>query len=144
MTYVDGYVFAVPRDKKEAYTKQANAFGEMAMAKGALKIIEAWQDDVREGKQTDFFKQYREKGIPASQVPSEVVEPLIDQVMGAPEDKILNIGEIATCDLPKPAEAFDSFVCEDCGDMVVEKYGRVVGDRRVCIPCQQKASGETR
>lgn len=56
MTYIDGYVFAVPRDKKEAYTKQANAFGEMAMAKGALKIIEAWQDDVPEGKQTDFFK----------------------------------------------------------------------------------------
>lgn len=88
-------------------------------------------------KQTAFFKEYREKGIPASQVPPEVVQPLIDQVMGAPEGKILKIGEIEPYELPKPAEAFDSFVCEHCGDMVVEKYGRVAGDQKVCIPCQQ-------
>jgi len=87
-------------------------------------------------KQTPFFKEYREKGIPASQVPPGVVEPLIAQVMAAPDDKILKIGEIESQDIPKPPEAFDSFVCEECGDTVVEKYGRLVGDRRVCIPCQ--------
>ncbi len=89
-------------------------------------------------KQTAFFKEYREKGIPASQVPPEVVEPLIAQVMSAPEEKILKIGDIEVRDLAKPQEAFDSFDCEQCGDMVVEKYGRVVGDRKVCIPCQQE------
>lgn len=89
-------------------------------------------------KQTPFFKEYREKGIPASQVPPAVVEPLIDQVMGAPDEKILKISEIEKREIPKPAEVFDSFVCERCGDMVVEKYGRVVGDRRVCIPCQHE------
>ncbi len=88
-------------------------------------------------KQTPFFKEYREKGIPASQVPPEVVEPLIEQVMEAPDEKILAIGDIETRELPRRVEAFDSFVCEECGDMVVEKYGRVVGDRRLCIPCQQ-------
>jgi formylmethanofuran dehydrogenase subunit E len=92
-------------------------------------------------KQTPFFKEYREKGIPASQVPEDVVEPLIDQVMGAPEEKLLKIGDIEPRELPKPAESFASFVCETCGDMVVEKYGRVVGDRRVCIPCQQELPG---
>jgi len=89
-------------------------------------------------KQTPFFKEYREKGIPASQVPLEVVAPLIEQVMAAPEDKILNIGEVHDHRLPKPVDAFDSFVCERCGDTVVEKYGRVVGDRRVCMPCQEQ------
>ncbi len=89
-------------------------------------------------KQTPFFKEYREKGIPASQVPVNVVQPLIEQVMNAPDDKILKIGEIETTELPKLAEAFDSFVCERCGDMVVEKYGRVVHDQKVCIPCQQE------
>ncbi len=38
----------------------------------------------------------------------------------------------------KPNEPFASFTCERCGDMVVEKYGRVFGDRRVCILCQQE------
>ncbi len=89
-------------------------------------------------KQTPFFKEYREKGIPASQVPQEVVQPLIEQVMAASDDKILKIGDVETLELPKPTEAFASFVCEQCGDMVVEKYGRVVGDRKVCIPCQQE------
>ncbi len=89
-------------------------------------------------KQTPFFKEYREKGIPASQVPPDVVQPLIDQVMGAPDDKILKIGPIERCDLPSKVDAFDSFVCENCGDMVVEKYGRIFGDRKVCIPCQQE------
>jgi formylmethanofuran dehydrogenase subunit E len=28
-------------------------------------------------------------------------------------------------------------VCDRCGEMVVERYGRVVGDRRACIPCQE-------
>ncbi len=88
-------------------------------------------------KQTPFFKEYREKGIPASQVPVDVVQPLIDQVMSAPEDKILVIGEEHQHELPKPSEAFASFVCERCGEMVVETYGRLHGDRKVCIPCQQ-------
>lgn len=88
-------------------------------------------------KQTPFFKEYREKGIPASQVPLEVIAPLIDQVMAAPDDAILKIGEVEDHPLPKPAEVFASFVCDRCGDMVIEKYGRIVGEQRVCIPCQQ-------
>jgi len=92
-------------------------------------------------KQTPFFKEYREKGIPASKVPADVVEPLIDQVMNAPEDKILKVGEVFNKVLEKPNEGFASFVCERCGDMVVEKYGRVVGDQKVCIPCQKILTG---
>jgi len=88
-------------------------------------------------KQTPFFKEYREKGIPASQVPPDVVAPLIEKVMNAPDEAILKVGEVFEHSLPKKSEAFASFVCERCGDMVVEKYGRVVGAQRVCIPCQE-------
>lgn len=56
MTYVDGYVLAVPKDKKDAYARQAGGFAQMAKREGALQVIEAWQDDVPEGRQTDFFK----------------------------------------------------------------------------------------
>ena len=27
-------------------------------------------------------------------------------------------------------------ICEHCGEMVVEKYGRLAGGRKVCISCQ--------
>jgi len=88
-------------------------------------------------KQTPFFKEYREKGIPASQVPAEVVEPLIEQVMNAPDTQILAIGDVHEVAVEKRAEAFGSFVCERCGEMVVEKYGRLFDGRHVCIPCQE-------
>jgi len=44
-------------------------------------------------KQTDFFKEYREKGIPASKVPAQVVDPLISKVMAAPEQMLVKISD---------------------------------------------------
>ena len=88
-------------------------------------------------KKTPFFTDYREKGIPASEVPPEIVNPLIDQVMAAPDDKILKLGDIFSYTLKKPIESFASFVCERCGDMVIECYGRVSGSQKICIPCHE-------
>lgn len=94
-------------------------------------------------KQTPFFTEYRMKGVPPTQVPDEVVEPLIEMVLNAPEEQIFNVSEIFDYEVPpKQHESFDSFVCERCGDMVVETYGRVVGDQTVCIPCQEALLAE--
>ena len=52
--YTDGYVLPVPEGKKEAY----KAMAEKAAAKfkdyGAVRVVEAWGDDVPEGKVTDY------------------------------------------------------------------------------------------
>lgn len=94
-------------------------------------------------KETPFFFEYRGKGVPASRVPDAVVDPLIRQVMEAPEDAILTVGKPFPMDGNKPSETFASFVCDLCGETVVEKYGRIVGGKKVCIPCQEKVlSGE--
>jgi len=89
-------------------------------------------------KETPFFLEFRGKGVPASQVPDTVVDPLIRQVMETPEDAILAIGALFPTNGNKPSETFASFVCDRCGETVIEKYGRIVGERRVCIPCQEK------
>lgn len=89
-------------------------------------------------KQTDFFKEYREKGIPASQVPDEVVEPLVQRVMGAPQEMLLNMSEIFDFDPGMKKDSFASFVCQDCGEMTVEEYGRIKGNRHVCMDCAAK------
>ncbi len=93
-------------------------------------------------KQTDFFQNYRMKGVPASQVPEEVVNPLIQRVMTMPEEQLLNISEVFEYKWTDPPHSFDSFVCELCGEMVVEPYGRVLGEKKVCIPCREKAAGK--
>jgi uncharacterized protein YbaA (DUF1428 family) len=54
--YVQGFVLPSPSEKKEAYRKMAEEAWTMFKDYGALRVIEAWQDDVPEGKQTDFFR----------------------------------------------------------------------------------------
>jgi formylmethanofuran dehydrogenase subunit E len=89
-------------------------------------------------KQTDFFKEYREKDIPASKVPDEVVEPLVQKVMGAPDEMLMNISEVFDYQLQEAPHSFNSFVCEECGEMTVEEYGRVKGYKKVCQDCAVK------
>jgi uncharacterized protein YbaA (DUF1428 family) len=54
MAYVDGFVIPVPYDKREAYLKMAKLAADIYKENGALEIIEAWGDDVPEGKLTSF------------------------------------------------------------------------------------------
>ncbi len=93
-------------------------------------------------KETPFFRDYREKGIPASRVPPEVVEPLIERVMSAPDEQILNIGEVHSWTWEDRPHSFSSLVCDRCGEMVAEPYGRILGDEKVCIPCREAAVKE--
>jgi len=89
-------------------------------------------------RQTPFFMDYRMKGIPASQVPADVVEPLIENVMNVLTERILMVGEVKQGPVvPKQAEQFASIVCERCGDMVIESYGRKEGKQIICIPCAE-------
>jgi formylmethanofuran dehydrogenase subunit E len=79
------------------------------------------------------------KGIPASRVPDEVVDPLIEQVLSAPADKLLKIGEEFHLPVEVRAESFATALCDSCGDMVVESYLVADGDRRACLACAEKA-----
>lgn len=54
MTYVDGFVLAVPTQNKEAYRKMAEECWAAFKKHGALRQVECWGDDVPEGKLTSF------------------------------------------------------------------------------------------
>lgn len=54
MGYVDGFVVAVHRDKREEYRKCAEDGAALFKEFGALSVVEAWGDDVPEGKLTSF------------------------------------------------------------------------------------------
>lgn len=54
MTYIDGYVLAVPTANKQAYKAMAETFDPIYMEHGALKVVEAWGDDVPDGVLTSF------------------------------------------------------------------------------------------
>jgi len=54
MNYIDGFVIPVPPGKKEAYREMAAKAALVFQEYGALQIVEAWEDDVPDGKVTDF------------------------------------------------------------------------------------------
>lgn len=55
MTYVDGFIAAVPNENKEKYRKHAEEAAAIFKKHGALKLVECWGDDVPKGKITDFY-----------------------------------------------------------------------------------------
>ncbi|MBN9059038.1 MAG: DUF1428 domain-containing protein, partial [Rhizobiales bacterium] len=54
MTYVEGFVVAVPAANKEAYRKHAAEAAAFIRDSGATRMVETWGDEVPDGKLTDF------------------------------------------------------------------------------------------
>lgn len=54
MTYVDGFVVPVPKDKLEEYYEMSRAMGAVWREYGALEYRECVADDVKTGKLTSF------------------------------------------------------------------------------------------
>jgi uncharacterized protein YbaA (DUF1428 family) len=54
MSYIDGFVLAVPTANKEKYKAFAEAVGAIFKEYGALKQVECWGDDIPEGVVTSF------------------------------------------------------------------------------------------
>jgi uncharacterized protein YbaA (DUF1428 family) len=54
--YVQGFLIPVPEGRKDDYHKMADEAWGMFEGYGATSVVEAWGDDVPEGKQTDFYR----------------------------------------------------------------------------------------
>ena len=54
MSYIDGFVIAVPEANRQAFIDHARTADPLFTELGATRILECWEDDVPDGKQTDF------------------------------------------------------------------------------------------
>ncbi len=61
MTYVDGFVAAVPAANKQAYIDHARKAADMLREWGATRVVETWGKDVPAGKLTDFQRAVQAK-----------------------------------------------------------------------------------
>jgi len=60
--YVDGFIVPVSPDKHDAYLDLARKAAVNFKKCGALRVVEAWGDDVPDGKVTDFRRAVQAKG----------------------------------------------------------------------------------
>jgi uncharacterized protein YbaA (DUF1428 family) len=61
MTYVEGFILAVPAEKRDEYRRHAAGAVPLFEEFGATRLVEAWEDDVADGKVTDFRRAVQAK-----------------------------------------------------------------------------------
>ena len=61
MSYMDGFVIAVPTANKQKFIDHAEKFDPVFKEFGAIRIVECWADDVPDGEITDFRKAVQAK-----------------------------------------------------------------------------------
>jgi formylmethanofuran dehydrogenase subunit E len=101
--------------------------------KRAVRVVPK-TEAMMKSKQSKFMEM-RKSGTPASQIPAEIADPLVEMVSNAPDEMLLKIGEVFPYELQESAHTFESVVCDRCGEMVVERNARLKEGKIVCIPC---------
>lgn len=56
MSYIDGFVIAVPTVNQQKFVEHARSVDTIFTELGATRVVECWADDVPDGKVTDFGK----------------------------------------------------------------------------------------
>lgn len=61
MSYVDGFLIAVPETNRQKFIEHAKLGDSVFIDLGASRVIECWGDDVPDGTRTDFRKAVQAK-----------------------------------------------------------------------------------
>jgi formylmethanofuran dehydrogenase subunit E len=95
-------------------------------------------ETIQKSKESEFI-QYRKKGVPASKIDPDLVTPLVDFILSSPTENLFQVGPITES---KPAVGrphdFNTIICDECGETVVERYARLKNGNVVCMPCAEK------
>lgn len=96
-------------------------------------------ETIQKSKESEFIG-YRKQGMPASQIDPALVDPMIEMMMSAPAEQLFIIETVGETKLPAPrAHDFNTQICTECGEVMVERYARIKDGKVVCMACAAKA-----
>ena len=81
------------------------------------------------------FMQQRAAGYQPDEIPEADQMELVNLMWDAPEGDVLTVGEVFTYDYNWLPEVMGFTRCDSCGELAAHAYVRLVGERKVCIPC---------
>ncbi len=100
----------------------------------------ATRNEVIKRNQESEFIQFRKKGVPASKIASELIDPAVDFILQESTERLFNIGPVQEVKVtPGRAHDFNTIICSECGEVAVERYARIKNGKVVCMPCAEKA-----
>jgi uncharacterized protein YbaA (DUF1428 family) len=103
MSYIDGFLVAVPTANKEQYRVHAEGAAPTFHRLGAGRLVEAWGDDVPDGKITDFRRAV--KATPEETVVFSWVEYPSKQARQHVGDQMSNDPEMQALSTSMPFDA---------------------------------------
>jgi formylmethanofuran dehydrogenase subunit E len=100
----------------------------------------ATRNEVIKRNQESEFIQFRKKGVPASKIAAELIEPAMDFILAEATENLFKVGPVQEVKrTPGRAHDFNTIICAECGEVAVERYARVKNGKVVCMPCAEKS-----
>ena len=121
MTYVEGFVLAVPTANRDAYVRHAEDFQPMFERSGVRRVVECWGDDIPDGKVTDFRKAVlatEDESIVFSwfEYPDRAArDAAVERMMADPDMQKMSASEMPFDGKRMIISGFDSIVDEGSG-----------------------------
>jgi len=99
----------------------------------------ATRNEVIKRNQESEFIQFRKKGVPASKIDAALIDPAVDFILAESNENLFKIDPVQEIKLTqgRPHD-FNTHICEECGEVMVERYARIKNGKTVCIPCSEK------
>jgi len=132
MQYTTGCTFGKGNIRKEPRGKLAFTLIEKDSNR-AVRV--SYKPTLQKQIAASAFMQQRAAGYQPDEIPEVDQMALVELVWNAPETDILTVGEVFAYDHNWLPEVMGFTKCESCGELTAHAYVRLVGERKVCIPC---------
>lgn len=110
-------------------------YGKLAIVvykldRGAVRV-KVKREFLDELKKFEFFK-YRAAGVPASQVPKEAVDEVVNYVLSKDYEEMFDYVFLKDFNYKPPKKTLTRVVCSVCGEYVFENYVKIFNGKMLC------------